>query len=78
MSDIDANPMSTTSTPTTGPTAAAVPGPASADTPATPVTPGRLPVGALLALAASGFLTLLTEILPAGVLPAGRMGVLSG
>ena len=65
--------MSTTSTPTTGPTAAAVPGPASADTPATPmtpVTPGRLPVGALLALAASGFLTLLTEILPAGVLPA--------
>ncbi|MGO1277678.1 MAG: hypothetical protein ACTMIB_03125, partial [Cellulosimicrobium funkei] len=62
--------MSTTSTPTTGPTAAAVPGPASADTPATPVTPGRLPVGALLALAAAGFLTLLTEILPAGVLPA--------
>ncbi|ARK03847.1 hypothetical protein B8281_02965 [Cellulosimicrobium sp. TH-20] len=67
--------MSTTSTPTTGPTAAAVPGPTSAGTPAPPTTPathspGVLPVGALLALAAAGFLTLLTEILPAGVLPA--------
>lgn len=67
--------MSTTSTPTTGPTAVAVPGPVSTDAPATPAnpvtpSPGRLPVAALLALAASGFLTLLTEILPAGVLPA--------
>ncbi|WP_454042112.1 MFS transporter [Cellulosimicrobium sp. Marseille-Q8652] len=44
--------------------------------------PGRdgLPVLALLALAASGFLTLLTEILPAGVLPtmAADLGVGSG
>jgi predicted MFS family arabinose efflux permease len=39
-----------------------------------------LPLGALLALAASGFLTLLTEILPAGVLPqmASDLGVGAG
>jgi len=45
---------------------------AAAGSPAAPApTPrDRLPVVALLALAASGFLTLLTEILPAGVLPA--------
>ncbi|WP_336726080.1 MFS transporter [Cellulosimicrobium cellulans] len=64
--------MSTTSTPTT---TATVPDPgtasAGAPRPASGArSPGALPVGALLALAASGFLTLLTEILPAGVLPA--------
>ncbi|MFJ4230982.1 MFS transporter [Cellulosimicrobium cellulans] len=63
--------MSTTSTPTTatvpdpGTASAGAPRPASGAR-----SPGALPVGALLALAASGFLTLLTEILPAGVLPA--------
>lgn len=40
----------------------------------TPVTrssaPARLPLGALLALATSGFLTVMLETLPAGVLPA--------
>ncbi|MFJ2517769.1 MFS transporter [Cellulosimicrobium cellulans] len=63
--------MSTTSTPTTvtvpdtGTASAGAPLPSSGAR-----SPGVLPVGALLALAASGFLTLLTEILPAGVLPA--------
>ncbi|MBN0038806.1 MFS transporter [Cellulosimicrobium cellulans] len=63
--------MSTTSTPTT----ATVPDPGTSSAGALPTasgarSPGTLPVGALVALAASGFLTLLTEILPAGVLPA--------
>lgn len=73
--------MSTTSTPTTatvpdpGTASAGAPRPASGAR-----SPGALPVGALLALAASGFLTLLTEILPAGVLPAmaGDLGVGAG
>ncbi len=73
--------MSTTSTPTTatvpdpGTASAGAPRPASGGR-----SPGALPVGALLALAASGFLTLLTEILPAGVLPAmaGDLGVGAG
>ncbi|MFF2268634.1 MFS transporter [Cellulosimicrobium cellulans] len=63
--------MSTTSTPTTA--TVPDPGTASAGAPLPSSgarSPGALPVGALLALAASGFLTLLTEILPAGVLPA--------
>ena len=33
-------------------------------------TPGKLPVSALLALAVAGFITILTEALPAGMLPA--------
>ncbi|UKJ63193.1 MFS transporter [Cellulosimicrobium cellulans] len=63
--------MSTTSTPTT--VTAPDPGATSAGAPVAGSgarSPGALPLGALLALAASGFLTLLTEILPAGVLPA--------
>lgn len=41
-------------------------------TPQTALAPpvaDRLPVGALLALAATGFLTMLTEMVPAGLLP---------
>ncbi|HEY0921179.1 MFS transporter [Rheinheimera pacifica] len=34
-----------------------------------PVTPDRLPLAALLALALAGFITILTEALPAGLLP---------
>lgn len=32
-------------------------------------TSGRLPLGGLLALATAGFITILTEALPAGLLP---------
>lgn len=72
--------MSTMRTPVTGPTAAvrATAAPPSSPRPGGPSA--ALPVGALLALAASGFLTLLTEILPAGVLPhmAADLGVGAG
>ena len=62
--------MSTTSTPTTATVPDPDAAPSGAPRPGDQRSPGVLPVAALLALAASGFLTLLTEILPAGVLPA--------
>jgi predicted MFS family arabinose efflux permease len=40
-----------------------------AATPHTPTQAGRLPLAALLALALAGFITILTEALPAGLLP---------
>ncbi|MHA7135294.1 MFS transporter [Oerskovia turbata] len=68
--------------PTTGPGATA---PRATDPPAAPPAdaprPGAgLPVAPLLALTATGFLTLLTEVLPAGVLPAlsADLGVSAG
>ncbi|MCZ0734007.1 hypothetical protein [Phreatobacter sp. AB_2022a] len=35
---------------------------------AAPAAPARLPIGALLALSAAGFITLMTEVMPAGLL----------
>nr|WP_221583831.1 MFS transporter [Microbacterium sp. G2-8] len=48
--------------------------------PARSSAPARLPLGALLALATSGFLTVMLETLPAGVLPAmsSDLGVSEG